>query len=144
MASSWCPYNYETVSPFSVMNKYNPPATTNGSGYNAPPPSRPGFEGSGPASTPGGGGGASLSQRGVFPINSLSPYQNKWTIRARVSSKPSIRRWSNSRGEGQVFNVELVDESVSSLKFHQKSSQFLTYVCRVRSGPVLSTKLLNR
>lgn len=60
-----------------------------------------------------GGGGGSLSQRTVFPISSLSPYQSKWTIRVRVASKPSIRTWSNSRGEGRVFNVDLVDESVS-------------------------------
>ena len=39
-------------------------------------------------------------------------YQNKWTIRVRVASKPSIREWSNSRGQGKVFNVDLVDESV--------------------------------
>ncbi|MCG8621090.1 MAG: hypothetical protein MJE68_03675 [Proteobacteria bacterium] len=30
-----------------------------------------------------------------------------------MASKPSIREWSNSRGQGKVFNVDLVDESVS-------------------------------
>jgi ssDNA-binding replication factor A large subunit len=29
----------------------------------------------------------------------------------RVVSKPSIRTWSNSRGEGRVLNVDLVDET---------------------------------
>jgi replication factor A1 len=47
----------------------------------------------------------------VFPIASLSPYQSKWTIQVRVVSKPSIRTWSNSRGEGRVLNVDLVDET---------------------------------
>ena len=39
---------------------------------------------------------------------------DRWTIRARVTSKSSIRTWSNSKGEGRVFNVDLVDESVSA------------------------------
>ncbi|XP_068750637.1 replication protein A 70 kDa DNA-binding subunit-like [Montipora capricornis] len=47
----------------------------------------------------------------VYPISSLTPYQNRWTIRARVTSKSSIRTWSNSKGDGRVFNVDLVDES---------------------------------
>ena len=38
----------------------------------------------------------------------------RWTIRVRVASKPSIRTWSNSRGEGRVLNVDLVDETVSA------------------------------
>ena len=32
-----------------------------------------------------------------------------------MASKPSIREWSNSRGQGKVFNVDLVDESVSMI-----------------------------
>ena len=81
----------------------------------AAPPTRPGFDGS---VSPGGRGSqfpgsTQLSQATLFPISSLNPYQNKWTIRVRVASKPSIREWSNSRGQGKVFNVDLVDESVS-------------------------------
>ena len=38
----------------------------------------------------------------------------RWTICARVTSKSSIREWSNSRGTGRLFNVDLIDESVSS------------------------------
>ncbi|TNY19811.1 hypothetical protein DMC30DRAFT_417560 [Rhodotorula diobovata] len=58
-----------------------------------------------------GGGGDSLANAPVYPIESLSPYQNKWTIRARVTSKSDIRHWSNSRGDGKLFSVNLLDES---------------------------------
>lgn len=37
----------------------------------------------------------------------------RWTIRARVTNKSSIRTWSNSRGDGKLFSMEIVDESVS-------------------------------
>jgi len=57
-------------------------------------------------STPSGG-----TQRAVYPIASLTPYQNKWCIKARVTNKSDIRRWSNSRGEGHLFSMDLVDES---------------------------------
>jgi replication factor A1 len=66
--------------------------------------------GRGPFSSP-----TQLSQATLFPISSLNPYQSKWTIRVRVASKPSIREWSNSRGSGKVFNIDLIDESVSMI-----------------------------
>ncbi|GAA5845759.1 hypothetical protein JCM9279_006100 [Rhodotorula babjevae] len=59
----------------------------------------------------GGRGGDSLASAPVYPIESLSPYQNKWTIRARVTSKSDIRHWSNQRGDGKLFSVNLLDES---------------------------------
>ena len=34
------------------------------------------------------------------PISSLNPYQNRWTIKARVTAKSDVRTWHNTRGEG--------------------------------------------
>ncbi|KAL3856901.1 hypothetical protein ACJMK2_011607 [Sinanodonta woodiana] len=68
-----------------------------------------------------GSGGSSYSIKSSTPttptggrvhsIASLTPYQNRWRIRARVTQRSNIRTWSNSRGEGKLFSVNLVDES---------------------------------
>ena len=47
----------------------------------------------------------------VYPIESLSPYQHRWTIKARVTTKSDIRTWHNKNGEGKLFSVNLMDES---------------------------------
>uniref|UniRef100_A0A2A4J7W4 Replication protein A subunit n=1 Tax=Heliothis virescens TaxID=7102 RepID=A0A2A4J7W4_HELVI len=52
-----------------------------------------------------------LSSQMTHPIASLSPYQNKWVIKARVMSKSDIRTWNNARGEGKLFSMDLCDDS---------------------------------
>ncbi|KAI9262305.1 putative replication factor-A protein 1 [Phascolomyces articulosus] len=47
----------------------------------------------------------------LFPITGLNPYQNRWTIKARVTSKSEVKHWHNSKGEGKLFNVHLLDKS---------------------------------
>ena len=92
-------------------NNYNESAMT----HNRPPQAANNFrQGNNPQtsnysikpSTPGTPG----STR-VHAIASLTPYQNRWRIRARVTQKSGIRTWSNSRGEGKLFSVNLLDES---------------------------------
>lgn len=70
------------------------------------PPSRKPFNVQSKPATPGTPG----SNR-IHSIVSLTPYQNRWRIRARVTQKSNIRTWSNSRGEGKLFSVNLIDES---------------------------------
>ncbi|CAB4255966.1 similar to Saccharomyces cerevisiae YAR007C RFA1 Subunit of heterotrimeric Replication Protein A (RPA) [Maudiozyma barnettii] len=55
----------------------------------------------------------SSSQKGkpIFAIEQLSPYQNVWTIKARVSYKGEIKTWHNQRGEGKLLNVNFLDTS---------------------------------
>lgn len=62
----------------------------------------------------------------IHPINSLSPYQNKWTIRARVVYKANIRTWSNQRGDGKLFSMDLVDESgeIRATAFNNECDKF--------------------
>jgi OB-fold nucleic acid binding domain len=46
----------------------------------------------------------------IMPIADLNPYQNRWTIKARVTGKGEVRRWSNQRGEGYLCSIDLLDE----------------------------------
>ncbi|XP_047474800.1 replication protein A 70 kDa DNA-binding subunit-like isoform X1 [Penaeus chinensis] len=72
-----------------------------------------------PARTPAGGN--------VHPISLLTPYQNKWTIRARVTHKSDLRTWSNSRGEGKLFSMDLLDESgeIRATAFNEQVDKFM-------------------
>jgi replication factor A1 len=54
---------------------------------------------------------APATHTSISPIESLSPYHNKWTIRARVLSKSEVRTFHNARGEGKLFSVVFLDES---------------------------------
>lgn len=84
----------------------------------------------------GKAGGTSLvnssggTQAKVVPISSLTPYQSKWTICARVTNKSQIRTWSNSRGEGKLFSIELVDESgeIRATAFNEQVDKFFPLI----------------
>ncbi|KAF2204931.1 replication protein-like protein A 70 kDa DNA-binding subunit [Delitschia confertaspora ATCC 74209] len=47
----------------------------------------------------------------LYPIESLSPYAHKWTIRVRCTFKSDIKTWHNKNGEGKLFSVNLLDET---------------------------------
>ncbi|XP_072949136.1 replication protein A 70 kDa DNA-binding subunit [Epargyreus clarus] len=82
----------------------------------APAPMRPTAAPAPPKPTPlpstaSGLNSSIISTQMTHPIASLSPYQNKWVIKARVMNKTPIRTWSNARGEGKLFSMDLCDES---------------------------------
>lgn len=66
----------------------------------------------------------------IHPINSLSPYQNKWTIRARVINKAPVRTWNNSRGNGKLFSMDLLDESgeIRATAFNNECEKFFDLI----------------
>ncbi|KAJ4303358.1 Replication factor A protein 1 [Kalmusia sp. IMI 367209] len=47
----------------------------------------------------------------LYPIESLSPYAHKWTIRARCTYKGEMKTWHNAKGEGKLFSVNLLDDT---------------------------------
>mmetsp|Transcript_5388 Transcript_5388/g.8464 ORF Transcript_5388/g.8464 Transcript_5388/m.8464 type:complete len:593 (+) Transcript_5388:36-1814(+) len=60
---------------------------------------------------------APMKSGGNFqPIASLNPYQHRWTIKARVTAKGDIRTWSNARGEGRLFSIDLLDKQGGQIR----------------------------
>lgn len=47
----------------------------------------------------------------IYPIEGLSPFAHKWTIKARVTQKSDIKTWHKATGEGKLFSVNLLDET---------------------------------
>lgn len=66
------------------------------------------------------------SNANIYPIEGLSPYTHKWTIRARVTTKSDIRRWHKQSGEGKLFSVNFLDESseIRATGFNEQVDQF--------------------
>lgn len=57
------------------------------------------------------GPSSSSSHANIYPIEGLSPYAHKWTIKARVTHKSDIRTWHKQNSDGKLFSVNLLDES---------------------------------
>ncbi|KAH8881580.1 replication factor-A protein [Thozetella sp. PMI_491] len=63
----------------------------------------------------------------IYPIEAVSPYARKWTIKARVTSKSDIKYWHKPGGnEGKLFSVNLLDESgeIKATAFNDQCDQF--------------------
>ena len=54
---------------------------------------------------------SSSEKANIYPIEALSPYSHKWTIKARCTSKGEIKTWHNRNGEGKLFSANFLDES---------------------------------
>jgi replication factor A1 len=56
----------------------------------------------------------------------ISPDQNNWTVKVRVSCKSEILHWSNQRNQGKRFAVTLSDETgeILATGFNQECDSF--------------------
>jgi len=89
------------------------------------------------------------------PIDSITPYQNKWTIKARVTSKSDIRTWNNAKGSGKLFSMDLMDESgeIRATAFKEQCDAYYTMIevgkvylisnCQVKPANKQFSKLRN-
>lgn len=68
----------------------------------------------------------SIEKSLITPIDQLSPYQNNWKIKARLSYKGDMRTWSNQRGEGKLVNFNFLDESdeIRATAFNEWADKF--------------------
>lgn len=68
---------------------------------------------------------SSSAHANIYPIEAISPYSNKWTIKARCTSKSDIKTWHNRNGEGKLFSVNLLDESgeIRATGFNEQCDQ---------------------
>ncbi|KAK3674603.1 Replication factor A protein 1 [Recurvomyces mirabilis] len=62
-----------------------------------------------PSRTNGASNGGSHGN--IHPIEALSPYAHRWTIKARCTHKGDIKTWHNKNGEGKLFSVNFLDDS---------------------------------
>ncbi|KAM5352484.1 hypothetical protein ACJ41O_005207 [Fusarium nematophilum] len=71
----------------------------------------------------------------IYPIEGLSPFAHKWTIKARVTSKSDIKTWHKATGEGKLFSVNLLDESgeIKATGFNEQCDAFYD---RLQEGSV--------
>lgn len=71
----------------------------------------------GPVQRPAEGGSMAGGGTAAFtPISALTPYNTKFTIKARVTAKGEVKTWSNARGTGKLFSVDLVDSAGSEIR----------------------------
>ena len=53
----------------------------------------------------------------IVPIQSLNPYTGKWTIKARVTSKGDLKRFSNAKQpDGKLFSFDLLDKDGGEIR----------------------------
>lgn len=106
----------------------NPYGGGGGGGHDAPAPNyRP------------AGGGAIVRNEApaqILDIDSLNPYQNRWTVKARVTNKSDIRRYTNARGEGKFFSFDLLDAKGGEIRVVGWNDQCDRFFDQVTQGTV--------
>lgn len=70
------------------------------------------------------------------PIASLNPYNDNWTIKARVTGKGDMREWNNERGGGKLFNIELLDASGGEIRCTFFNDEADMYFPKIEMGKV--------
>ena len=67
----------------------------------------------------------------ITPIKEINPYSNKWTIKARVTKKSDMRSWSNAKGQGTLFSIDLLDNEGTEIRatfFKEAAEKFFPII----------------
>ncbi|XP_066362133.1 replication protein A 70 kDa DNA-binding subunit C-like [Miscanthus floridulus] len=67
----------------------------------------------------------------LVPVAHLNPYQNTWTIKARVTAKTDLRHYNNNKGAGKVFSFDLLDGQGGEIRatcFNAQADQFFDLI----------------
>lgn len=67
----------------------------------------------------------------LMTIKDLSQYTARWQVKAKVLVKSDIRKYSNQKGEGRFFSVDLMDRSGESIRgtfFNKACDRFEAYI----------------
>ena len=87
------------------------------SGYSNPyarGPNKPSYGAYGSSSAPVAR--ADSGSGNIIMISQLNPYQQKWTIKGRITNKGDMRKWSNAKGEGCLFSIDILDSSGTDIR----------------------------
>lgn len=105
-----------------------PPPVSNAYGAPAMPPQY----------RPAAGGAIARNEAppNLVPISSLNAFNNKWTIKARVTQKSEIRRYSNARGEGKFFSFDLLDAENGEIRVVGWNTECDRFFDQVQIGTV--------
>ncbi|KAJ9514509.1 hypothetical protein QJQ45_016236, partial [Haematococcus lacustris] len=131
-----------------------------GAGAGGPPGGFGGYGGGAGGGRGGGGGGGTQDQynmRGggptarneaparIVPIRSLNPYNSRWAVKARCTSKSDLRRYNSVKGEGKLFNFDLLDRDGGEIRVTAFNDQVDKFFDLVREGGIymLSKASLN-
>ncbi|XP_046441838.1 replication protein A 70 kDa DNA-binding subunit-like [Daphnia pulex] len=66
----------------------------------------------------------------IYPIECITPYHKNWVMKVRVIQKSPIRTWSNDRGQGKLFSMDLIDESgeIRATAFNEECEKFYSSI----------------
>lgn len=72
-----------------------------------------------------------VAQANFLPINEISAYYPKWTIKARITNKTPLRTFRKGTGEGKVFSCDLVDVEGGEIRatfFNESATKFFDFI----------------
>ncbi|XP_018495956.1 replication protein A 70 kDa DNA-binding subunit [Galendromus occidentalis] len=74
--------------------------------------------------------GSPSTRANLFPISAVNPFQNRCTIRGRVTNKGEIKTWEKASGKGKLFSFEILDDSgeIRVTGFNEQCDKFYDYI----------------